>query len=104
MSAIKAFAQFMLGLICWVIAPIVLVILLVSQRIYLYSNLDEILLLALFLIGIGLAVFCIRKEKWRWFGIGIAVTLVFHVIGLIVRSGCMPPFLLPFPLSLMSAC
>lgn len=104
MSSAKAFGQFVLGLIGWVIVPIAAVTLLVSVRIFLGSPIYNILFPALFLIGIGLAVFCIRKENWRWFGIGMSVTLALHALGALLAGCGVPPFLLPFPLSMMSGC
>lgn len=55
------------------------------------------------LIGIGFAIRSFRG-KMRWIGIGNFCAVFLFILGAILRSGCMPPLLLPFPLSLMSAC
>ena len=55
------------------------------------------------LIAIGLAIRSFRS-KMRWIGIGNFCAIFLFILGAIIRNRCMPPLLMPFPLSLMSAC
>jgi len=62
-----------------------------------------LVLIVIQVIGIGRAIRTFRS-KLRRIGIGNFCAIFLFILGAILRSGCMPPLVLPFPLSLMSAC
>ena len=107
-SSPSKFTQFGFGCFAWAIFPFVLLLLsgILLRNIGIYDTYKYTDKLApiMFLIGIGLSILTIRKSSSRWIGVGIAVTLVFHIIVAIIPSNCMPPFWLPFPLSFMLGC
>ncbi len=115
MSNIKSFllalVQFSAGIFGFIIVLSLLNLLgvmIVNTRLFdPYSEASTIVtvlvLIVIQLIGIGLAIRSFRG-KMRWIGIGNFCAIFLFILGAIIRSGCMPPLLLPFPLSLMSAC
>jgi hypothetical protein len=102
--------QFILGFLGYIIIVTILNILvfavinsLIEETIRFQSFILILVLIIIQLIGIGLTI---RNfgSKMRWLGIGIFCAILPFILGAILVSGCMPPLLLPFPLSLMSAC
>jgi hypothetical protein len=55
------------------------------------------------LIGLGLAFLAFRF-KMRWIGIGILCGFGLFLLGSVIRSPCIPPLVLPFPLTAMGWC
>ena len=114
MSTLKSFllalTQFSLGFLGFIIIlslTAFLTIMLINMLFDPYSETVPILaafvLIVNQLIGIGLAIRSFRG-KARWIGIGNFCAIFLFMLGAILHSGCMPPLLLPYPLSLMSGC
>jgi len=114
MSTLKSFllalTQFSIGFLGFIIILSLFNLLgftVVNRRFDYYSDAATIatasVSIAIQLIGIGLAIRSFRG-KMRWIGIGNFCAIFLFMVGAVLRSGCMPPLLLPFPLSLMSAC
>ncbi len=55
------------------------------------------------LVGLVLAILTFRF-RLRWIGIGVLLGICLFLLGSILRSQCLPPFLLPFPFTAMGWC
>jgi hypothetical protein len=100
-SCLFMLLQFTFGFFGWMILSVVLPFLFLSLSPTFAPHISGIFQLV---FGLGIILITLITKKLRWMGVGILCVILLFVIGAVLRSGCMPPFLFPFPISLMSAC
>jgi hypothetical protein len=95
---IKSLGQLILGLICWAFFPIMVPFLLTDISSFVDSSMYYILFPGIFLVGVGVAILSVRKDTWRWFGIGVIIALILDAVIIAFSSRCIDgPFMWPFP-------
>jgi hypothetical protein len=99
-----------LGFISWITFPLLfnlLIVRMISNNFGPSSDIGGtitlLVLIVVQVVGLGLALLAFRR-KMHWLGRGILYAFILYILGAIIRSTCMPPLLMPFPLSLFSAC
>jgi hypothetical protein len=102
-SFISAAGQFILGLVGWMLIGSLLNMSVVIK--FHMSNSDIMFYVGLIvtqLVGLGLA-FLTFRFKMRSIGVGILWGFGLFLLGSVLR-GCVPPLLLPFPLTALGWC
>jgi len=110
MVSIKSFflvlGQFLLGFVGWVLLSS-LFNLEVLHRVLINLNLSELIVTGVLiinqLVGFSLAYISFRFSL-RWISIGILCGIALFLIGSIIHSPCIPPLILPFPITAFGWC
>jgi len=102
-SSFPTWGQFILGFVGWILISSWFNMNVVLK---LHLSFDDVIfyvfLIVNQLVGLGLAFLTFRFNM-RWIGIGILWAFGLFLLGSILR-GCVPPLLLPFPLTALGWC